>query len=88
MPHRKIIKKLAEIHKEQEKQKKNNSNDLDEYPDDFEESEDDNNYNIFAAIEEKRKKNLFDLVQLCENQLQIQEKQQEKTEGKFYLFNI
>ena len=76
---------MAELHKEKEKQKKKNSHDLEEYPDDFEESEDDNNYNIFAAIEEKRKKNLIDLVQLCENQLQIKENQQEEAEGKFYL---
>ena len=57
MPHRKILRQLAEKHREEECQKQKL---MEEYPNDFEEEQEE---------EEKRKKNLFDLVKICKNQL-------------------
>jgi len=83
MPHRKMLRQLAEKHREEEIQKMKA---VDEYPNDFEdypEEENNNNYNIFQVLEEKRKNNLIDLVKLCENQLTSNESKQEmKPEGK------
>jgi hypothetical protein len=78
-----MLRQLAEKHREEEIQKMKA---VDEYPNDFEdypEEENNNNYNIFQVLEEKRKNNLIDLVKLCENQLTSNESKQEmKPEGK------
>lgn len=73
MPHRKMMKQLAEIHREKEKKIKNDdTKEFQEYPNDFEEEQEENphNYNIFEALEGRKKKNFLDLIKLCENQLQ------------------
>lgn len=57
MPHRKILRQLAEKHREEEWQKQKA---MEEYPNDFEEDQEE---------EKRKKKNLFDLVKICENQL-------------------
>lgn len=74
-----MMKKLAEMHREKEKK---DQEVLKEYPEDFdEEKEQENNeYNIFSALEQKRKENLNDLLKICENQLESK-KSDEKTEG-------
>ena len=74
MPHRMLIKQLAQKHREQEKEKKRISNEKEEYPNDFEEDEKNNEgYDLFQALQEKKERNLKDLLKLCENQLQTKE---------------
>lgn len=86
MPHRKVLRQLAEKHREEiQKQKAEEE----EYPNDFEEETEqkDNaaNFNLFQVLEEKRKKNLVELVRLCENQLNFtsNESKHPGIEGKY-----
>lgn len=77
-----MIKHLAQLHREEEEKNKETIN---EYPNDFEEENDQNqqSYNLFAILEEKKKRNLVDLVKLCEKQLESKENNfDQKNEGK------
>lgn len=77
-----MIKHLAQLHREEEEK---NQETINEYPNDFDEENDKNeqSYNLFAILEEKRKRNLVDLVKLCEKQLESKENNfDQKNEGK------
>lgn len=82
LPHRKMIKHLAQLHREEEEK---NQETINEYPNDFEEENDQNQqgYNLFAVLEERRKRNLVDLVKLCEKQLESKDNNfDHKNEGR------